>query len=578
MIELTREQTAFVNRTGAFSVRACPGSGKTAATAGRIAAKLRSWTSAHQGIAALSFTNVAKDEIELTLGRDFSAATPVQYPHFIGTIDSFVDRYIFLPFGHLVMSCAKRPEFIGPPHDDREPIGLWMYWQSAECNQSGCVLNDFTYGLSGELVCTSPKSHFDNCRGDHGVCSSKKAQLAKQGFATQTDANYYAMRVLQDFPVVRVALAYRFPCVMLDEAQDTSDIQMRILDLLVEGGCQDMALVGDPDQAIYEWRRACPSVFVSKCTDAGADEGRMTESWRSSQHVCDFYAEVSSLPSAPKAVNPDHASYPYRPEVWAIDGEDYTVTVDKFIALCQQHGVTSPAEIAVLCRGRELVRDLTGAGQQQDALVPWKDRDRTSRNVTLSRFLFDRRQFADGYRLLERTVYETVMKKDTGDAVTMREKIRSYGVVKWRTKVSQLMAALPLTTDLKLRDWLDAANKVLPSYIPGLALQMKRDRKPNVYSALTVVDVFGTQQRVCTRGYTLGTVHSVKGETFLAVLFIAKHQAANGQTYHTILNSGIADNDELRTVYVAMTRPRRILVLAVPRGDVAVWQARFGMS
>jgi DNA helicase-2/ATP-dependent DNA helicase PcrA len=160
----------------------------------------------------------------------------------------------------------------------------------------------------------------------------------------------------------------------------------------------------------------------------------------------------------------------------------------------------------------------------------------------------------------------------------MREKIRSYGVVKWRTKVSQLMAALPFTTDLKLRDWLDAANKVLPSYIPGLALQVKRDRKPNVYSALTVADVFGTQQRVNARGYTLGTVHSVKGETFLAVLFIAKHQAANGQAYHTILNSGIADNEELRTVYVAMTRPRRILVLAVPRSDVAVWQARFGMS
>jgi len=575
MIELTREQAKFADRIGIFSVRACPGSGKTVAIAARFAAKIQSWSRTNQGIVALSFTNVAKNEIELTLAREFPVEIPVQYPHYIGTIDSFIDRFIFLPFGHLVMSCAKRPEFIGPPHDDREPIGEWMYWSSAGCNQNGCRLNEFSFGLNGELICTNPKSHFDNCTSNHNVCRIKKAHLAKQGFATQTDANYFAMRILEDFPVVGAALAYRFPSVMLDEAQDASDVQMRIMDLLVEGGCGDMALVGDPDQAIYEWRRACPSVFASKCCDGQGLKEVMQESWRSSQNICDFYARVSSLPSAPKAINPKHASYPFKPEVWAIDGEGYASVVDRFVDLCREHGVNSLTDIAVLCRSRELVNRLTGTTQTQVTLDPWKER--TSKNMALSKFLFDQGKFVDGYRLLERTVYQTINKNDMSDAITMRETIRSFGVTKWRIMVTGLMTALPCTTNIKIRDWLVSANSVLLAHIPNLELQMKRDRNPNVYSALTFGEVFSVPQRVCTQHYTLGTVHSAKGETYLAVLLISKHKAANGHKYATVLNGEIADNEELRTIYVAITRPRRILVLAVPREDVVVWRNKFGL-
>ena len=67
--------------------------------------------------------------------------------------------------------------------------------------------------------------------------------------------------MLLEQPVVAQGLARRFPVVMVDEAQDTSRVQMRILDALIAAGLGEVMLVGDPYQAIYEWRDAEPRLF-----------------------------------------------------------------------------------------------------------------------------------------------------------------------------------------------------------------------------------------------------------------------------------------------------------------------------
>ena len=49
----------------------------------------------------------------------------------------------------------------------------------------------------------------------------------------------------------------------MDEAQDTSAEQIEILDILCDAGLESMYIVGDPDQAIYEWRAANPDYYES---------------------------------------------------------------------------------------------------------------------------------------------------------------------------------------------------------------------------------------------------------------------------------------------------------------------------
>src|ERR1700678_2984340 len=77
-------------------VRACPGAGKTEVFVEAIRRRLHDWNEPGLGLAALSFTNIARQTIEARVGGAIPA------PHFVGTLDSFVFRFIVKPFGHLV--------------------------------------------------------------------------------------------------------------------------------------------------------------------------------------------------------------------------------------------------------------------------------------------------------------------------------------------------------------------------------------------------------------------------------------------------------------------------------------------
>ncbi|MEA3360033.1 MAG: 3'-5' exonuclease [Thermodesulfobacteriota bacterium] len=71
-------------------------------------------------------------------------------------------------------------------------------------------------------------------------------------------------------------------------------------------------------------------------------------------------------------------------------------------------------------------------------------------------------------------------------------------------------------------------------------------------------------------------VHSVKGETFEAVLLFLKQKGVR-KHYKTLLNGNkrTTDSEELRIVYVGVTRPRKLLVMAVPiEEDKLYWENR----
>jgi DNA helicase II / ATP-dependent DNA helicase PcrA len=66
----------------------------------------------------------------------------------------------------------------------------------------------------------------------------------------------------------------------------------------------------------------------------------------------------------------------------------------------------------------------------------------------------------------------------------------------------------------------------------------------------------------------------VKGETFEAVLVILKRKGL-GAYYKTLLQQKVSvrDSEELRIVYVGITRPRKLLMLAVPDlENESVWE------
>ena len=100
MFDFTTEQVEFLESSGKVVLHACPGSGKTTIVARKLANYLQCWNRPHQGIAVLSFTNVASDEIRHQATEMLPEGYCVDDPHFIGTLDSFIDNFIFLRFGY----------------------------------------------------------------------------------------------------------------------------------------------------------------------------------------------------------------------------------------------------------------------------------------------------------------------------------------------------------------------------------------------------------------------------------------------------------------------------------------------
>jgi ATP-dependent exoDNAse (exonuclease V) beta subunit len=87
---------------------------------------------------------------------------------------------------------------------------------------------------------------------------------------------------------VRRGYAERFRHILLDEAQDTDDLQYEIIQRLHNGG-DSLFIVGDPKQAIYEFRGANPDVFEGAVSRTPVEQRlELPENFRSRPEIISF--------------------------------------------------------------------------------------------------------------------------------------------------------------------------------------------------------------------------------------------------------------------------------------------------
>ena len=91
-------QQAFLSSMDSCDVQAAPGHGKTTLLVAKLALLSRCWDSRRQGVCVISHTNAAREEVEKKLANHPAASAFLAYPHFIGTVTAFIDRYIALPY------------------------------------------------------------------------------------------------------------------------------------------------------------------------------------------------------------------------------------------------------------------------------------------------------------------------------------------------------------------------------------------------------------------------------------------------------------------------------------------------
>lgn len=80
------------------------------------------------------------------------------------------------------------------------------------------------------------------------------------------DLMFFTLHILNSFPEVRERWQRRFQYVMVDEVQDCDRPEWELFTIL-SGHYGNLFIVGDGDQAIYEWRGAHPELFVNYVPD-----------------------------------------------------------------------------------------------------------------------------------------------------------------------------------------------------------------------------------------------------------------------------------------------------------------------
>ena len=112
-----------------------------------------------------------------------------------------------------------------------------------------------------------------------------KAQSGKLDFH---DLQLRARDLLRDVPDVRDAYVERFRHILLDESQDTDDLQHELVSLLRRDD-NVLFMVGDPKQAIFEFRGANPDVFHRELNRlAKRDQLALPENFRSREEIVVF--------------------------------------------------------------------------------------------------------------------------------------------------------------------------------------------------------------------------------------------------------------------------------------------------
>lgn len=124
------------------------------------------------------------------------------------------------------------------------------------------------------------------------------------------------------------ALRERFRCALVDEFQDTDDLQWRIFRrLFVEGGAHNrLYVVGDPKQAIYAFRGADVFAYLKardELTVGGKSAVQLLENFRSTSDLIDacnhIFDQAASPPLFEGAIRYDAAVRCGRPERKAVD-------------------------------------------------------------------------------------------------------------------------------------------------------------------------------------------------------------------------------------------------------------------
>ena len=273
------QRRAASTLSGPLVIVAGPGSGKTRTLVARIAHQICTGHVQPEAVLAIAFTRQAVEELRERLGRSLEpqAAERVTVTTFHG-------------FGLALLT-----ELGGAPRlvDDDERIAFVAAASSVGEREARRILEQ----ISRAKQRVEPRAALHRDMVLLAAYDAYQARLETAGACDVDDLVLGPVVLLSANPRAAEAQAARWRSVSVDEYQDVNDVQAALVRLLCPAGT-NLAVIGDPNQAIYGFRGAEPGHFARFAqVFPGAERIRLEQSYRLSRQVLRAAESVLPEPS-----------------------------------------------------------------------------------------------------------------------------------------------------------------------------------------------------------------------------------------------------------------------------------------
>jgi superfamily I DNA/RNA helicase len=298
---LNEEQENAIKEEESVLLIACPGSGKTRTLTYKIAYELSQLESKKEFIVAITYTNNAADEIKERV--ELLGVNTEQL--WIGTIHSFCLEWILKPYhqylpelkyGFRVIDSFDSEKLLTElckPYSNSKP--KITYW---DC---GIIAKTDNY----YLTCLD-KSKYEPLKNIY----AKYFKILKSN--NQIDFEqilFYSYKLLKLKSIISQILCKLFPFILIDEYQDTKEIQYHIIAKILSANCGNSKtlIVGDPNQSIYESLGGfpMPKTNLEKLFGFNLLELGLTKNYRSSDRIINYFEHYKTYPNTIEACGCD---------------------------------------------------------------------------------------------------------------------------------------------------------------------------------------------------------------------------------------------------------------------------------
>lgn len=547
----TPEQRAIIEaELGPQCVVACPGSGKTATAVRRLLEVRRRMADARGYTLLLSYSNVAVQTFQKEYSRLARDVPGLSGRVRVETVDSFLTSYVLRPHGARVMGAKRQPFLVGGTenflsnyniYDGKYPRGIQYLTLSLrdDGSLSYCIRENST-----------------TTQVDASVAEAAIRKLGATGAYTHELGRYWALMALIEEPELLAALAKRFPHIIVDEAQDVGSLHGALLTALAETG-SIVSLIGDPNQAIFEFAGADGNYLRSYEKETGVVRFPLTQNRRSIGGIVEVANLLAGTISVPFRTPEErrHGAYYLR-----YDTNDVGASLALFETVLSASKYCAN-EAVILCRGRPYVAKLTGetgdagTGATEHFAQAAVLRDRSG-DIAIA---FE--HAVNGVlRLIDKPPAglrsEIISSAQSTDARTIRN-------IVWRF-LRDSVNGIPQATLKAATEWHPKLKFGVDGLLANVEGATSLKRLPSWANNLTkrsLLDVplwqadlaGGTVSKV-----RVDTVHKAKGEGIPVVMYLARTEDINA------LVKG-AGSEDGRIGYVAVTRARDLLILGVPK-------------